>query len=471
MLVIKVIVLQAFWFLVVLQSKELGLLCLSTTTLLLLFLNYLIYEPSYTVKRYCLFALLFSLYGFLTDKAQVSLGIISSDSYVLSYVFLWSIFVMYYNDLFMKLKDLKVIILAALGAVGGALAYLSAYKLGAINLGESGELGLISFNAANWAIFFPLSIKFVHSERLWNKILDYSVVYSFDLSGYKRHQKKFFDDYDLNSLSDKNILVTGGTSGIGEGAVKTLSKMKCKVHFTGRDESKAKGLVAQLGSDYFHRLDLADVKSINEFVKSSPSLDVVILNAGGMPEKKRVSDFGVELQCASQLVGHLYLIESLRESGKLKPGARIIWVSSGGMYLKKLDLKNLFDPVEYDKVAVYANVKRSQVTLVEEFRKLDRWKDFTVVAMHPGWVRTKGLEEALPGFFKFFARDLRSPEQGADTMVWLGLTKANIRTGDFYFDRKVVSAYVHKSFIPNETQRTQLLSQLNQYIELFKRQV
>ncbi len=65
------------------------------------------------------------------------------------------------------------------------------------------------------------------------------------------------------------------------------------------------------------------------------------------------------------------------------------------MYLKKLDLDSLFEKPDYDKMETYANVKRAQVTLVEELSLQEEWKDFQILSMHPGWVRTAGLSGAL----------------------------------------------------------------------------
>ena len=71
------------------------------------------------------------------------------------------------------------------------------------------------------------------------------------------------------------------------------------------------------------------------------------------------------------------------------------------MYLKKLDLDSLFHNQKYEKVSAYSNVKRAQVTLVEELSRQERWKNVQVFSMHPGWVGTNGLKEALPIVFQF----------------------------------------------------------------------
>jgi len=60
-----------------------------------------------------------------------------------------------------------------------------------------------------------------------------------------------------------------------------------------------------------------------------------------------------------------------------------------------------------------------------------------VNAMHPGWVDTPGIERSLPGFHERVKRILRTPEQGADTIVWLATSKrAGQYTGLFWLDRR-----------------------------------
>jgi hypothetical protein len=59
-------------------------------------------------------------------------------------------------------------------------------------------------------------------------------------------------------------------------------------------------------------------------------------------------------------------------------------------------------------------------------------------AMHPGWVDTPGLRAALPTFRKVVGPLLRSPEQGADTLVWLAADDRQplASSGGFWLDRR-----------------------------------
>ena len=54
-----------------------------------------------------------------------------------------------------------------------------------------------------------------NEDKYWNYILDKSILFSFDKSGYQRHKSKFNEDLSQKNLIDKISLVTGGTSGIG----------------------------------------------------------------------------------------------------------------------------------------------------------------------------------------------------------------------------------------------------------------
>ncbi len=299
-----------------------------------------------------------------------------------------------------------------------------------------------------------------------NAFLDKTIIFSFDKSGFIRHKKYFQEDLMQKNITGKVALVTGGTSGIGEEAAHTLSQLGAKVFVTGRNESKGKLFEENNSHSKFVSLDMAKWSELNKFCEQCENLDYIVLNAGSMPDQIVLNEFGVESQCASQLLGHYFLILKLKELGKLNPQARIVWVSSGGMYLKSLDLDALFRNVNYDKVATYANVKRAQVTLVEELAHEKEWDEYKIFCMHPGWVGTAGLLDALPVFSKLMKNKLRNTYQGADTILWLLLTNENadtIESGGFYFDRKKVSPYLSTRYIPSMEIRKSLLTEINKY--------
>ena len=301
-----------------------------------------------------------------------------------------------------------------------------------------------------------------YEDKYWNYFLDKTIVFSFDKTGFNRHKSKFNEDLSQKDLIGKISLITGGTSGIGGEVAKELSRLGSKVFVIGRNKQKGESFKGN--NLNFHSLDIANWNQLKEFCCKSNCFDHIVLNAGSMPDSLVLNDFSVEHQCASQLIGHYYLIYMLNKCGKINQHARIIWVSSGGMYLKKLDLDSLFHNQKYEKISTYSNVKRAQVTLVEELSRQEIWKNVMVFSMHPGWVATYGLKEALPMFFSLMRNRLRDTKEGADTIIWLLLTEESLTSGSFYFDRKNVSPYLSKYYKPTREQRISLLKKINNYI-------
>lgn len=286
-----------------------------------------------------------------------------------------------------------------------------------------------------------------------NKLLDLSIYYSFDKTGFIRHSSNF---NTLNFKGLNNILITGATSGIGRACAEFMSKYT-KVNITGRNQLKAEW-VKDNEHINFIKNDMSDWDNILKLVNKMTKLDALVLNAGGMPDKLILNNYGVESQAASQLFGHYYLLKSLIENNKLANNAKIIWVSSGGMYLKSLDHKGLICPRQYDKVGVYANVKRAQVTLLSQLQS--KHYDLQFYGMHPGWVETTAVIESLPTFYEKMKDRLRSPAQGADTINWLLSEDSPKGNGDFYFDRRCVKKHFFfwtKSSEKNAKQLLQLI--------------
>ena len=116
----------------------------------------------------------------------------------------------------------------------------------------------------------------------------------------------------------------------------------------------------------------------------------------------------------------------------------MIVVASGGMYTEPLDVDALDPaPAAYDGTKAYARCKRAQVVLAEEWTRELLDTGITVNAMHPGWADTPGLRTALPGFTRVVGPLLRTPAEGADTIVWLAAAPdAAELSGLFFLDRR-----------------------------------
>lgn len=272
-------------------------------------------------------------------------------------------------------------------------------------------------------------------QAVLGRILDASIIFSFDRTGFRRHARSFTaDDLDVD-LSGQTCLVTGASSGLGVEVTRGLAARGATVHMLCRDVAKGDDVRAGLEGDLrVAPVDLSDLASIRRYVEShAPSaVDVLVHNAGVLPAKRQTTADGLELTVATNLVGPFLLTHLLWS--RLTPRARIVHVSSGGMYAQRLDVRALFDPPgTFDGVTAYARTKRAQVVLAELLQERSSRR---MSSMHPGWADTPGVQTSLPRFRRATRAILRTPAEGADTIVWLAAAAAaDDPRGRFYFDR------------------------------------
>lgn len=280
---------------------------------------------------------------------------------------------------------------------------------------------------------------------LLDSILDASVVFSFDRSGYRRHAARF-DSGDLDvDLSGKRALVTGANSGIGKATARGLARLGARVVLLCRDEARGREAFGELKKDTGNgalelvRLDVSDLGDIRRVAAAlgEKPVDILVHNAGVLPDRRVTTPDGLELALATNLVGPFLLTGLLRPSLE-RAGGRVVHVSSGGMYTQRLDVDRLFRGGEepFDGVVQYARTKRALVVLNELLAERLSGTSVTFSAMHPGWADTPAVRTAIPRFHAVTKGILRTPEEGADTVVWLAASRAAGRpSGLFWFDR------------------------------------
>jgi hypothetical protein len=105
-----------------------------------------------------------------------------------------------------------------------------------------------------------------------------------------------------------------------------------------------------------------------------------------------------------------------------------------GQRLPEHDLESR--ETRYSPKKLYARTKREQVAITETWAARLRDRGVVVHAMHPGWVDTEGVRQWLPVFRMVTRPIIRSPEAGADTIVWLAASPQALQsTGRFWQDR------------------------------------
>ena len=257
-----------------------------------------------------------------------------------------------------------------------------------------------------------------------------------------------FTSGDPPAIGGKTVVITGATSGIGYAAAVALARRGAAVHFLARDRGRAerarRGIAAESGSTRisFGLADMEDLDAVRDFAREFHAthgrLDVLIHNAGAIHPQFRTDAAGTELTVLGQVVAPFLLARLLMPALLAAAPSRVITVSSGGMYTQRLDPGTLQLPASrYRGVTAYAKAKRAQVALSREWARRMAGTGVAFHAMHPGWVNTPGVAAALPGFYRAARPVLLTPQQGADTIVWLAaMPPERLGSGRFWHDRR-----------------------------------
>jgi NAD(P)-dependent dehydrogenase (short-subunit alcohol dehydrogenase family) len=254
-------------------------------------------------------------------------------------------------------------------------------------------------------------------------------------------------------MRGKVAIVTGATSGLGLAAATRLASLGASVRLLGRDagrtEHARRRIAAETGNDDIEIgvADLARLDDVRRFadqiLATHERLDVLIHNAGALVHQHELTTDGMELTAQTHVVAPFVLTHELLGLLGRTPGSRVVTVSSGGMYTQRLDLERLDRESgvgphpDFDGVKAYALAKRAQVVLNHSWAGRAEATGVTFHAMHPGWVDTPGVQTALPDFARRVGPWLRTPFQGADTMVWLAAAREPLEVnGRFWLDRR-----------------------------------
>ena len=310
-------------------------------------------------------------------------------------------------------------------------------------------------------------------KKMRNLLKDRSVVLGmldFSRFGYKR-QKGSWAPLSV-SLEGRTVVVTGTTSGLGRAAAIRLAKMGARVILVGRNPEKTERtrqeIVHETGNTDLS-IQIADLSLMAEtrrlaenLLAAEPKIHVLVNNAGALFPKRGLTEEGIEQSLALLLLCPFLLTNLLLPRLKASRPARIVNVSSGGMYTQKIRVDDLqYEEGRYNGSTAYARAKRGLVILTEMWASRLKAQDVVVHAMHPGWADTPGVSSSLPSFYKITKKILRTPEEGADTITWLAASEeAEDSSGLFWLDRQPRSTHVFPGTRESQEERNQLWSKL-----------
>jgi retinol dehydrogenase-12 len=252
-------------------------------------------------------------------------------------------------------------------------------------------------------------------------------------------------------LAGKVFLVTGATEGIGKAAALVFAQRGATLAIVARNREKGEAVLAELkgaGGDVELLIGdlsrLADIRAVAAaFRAKHDRLDVLVNNAGAVFNQHRLTDEGFEMTFALNHLGYFLLAHELLELLRKTPGARVVNTSSGAHRMGKVDFDDIAKrPSGRSGFGVYGDSKLANILFTRELARRLADAGVTVNCFHPGFVQTRfGLDNG--GFFggsiKFAASLFaRTPEKGAETLVWLATSPEGTKvSGEYFHDMRV----------------------------------
>lgn len=264
------------------------------------------------------------------------------------------------------------------------------------------------------------------------------------------------------SVKGKYVIITGATSGIGLAAAKELVKRGAIVGIVARNLAKAEATVAALkleaGNDTMVDIFMADMssqQSIRDVAKDIqnrwPRLDVLINNAGAMFVKHLLTEDGIEMTWAVNQLAPFLLTNLLLDRLKESEHGRIITTSSHGHKMARSGIR--FDDLSGHKYYRfldilkggpnfrYGETKLANIMFTCELERRLEGSGVSAACIDPGLVVTNfnqdnGLLARMT--MAVMKRFSRTPEKGAETLVWLADSdEMSLSSGRYYKDRQI----------------------------------
>jgi NAD(P)-dependent dehydrogenase (short-subunit alcohol dehydrogenase family) len=206
-------------------------------------------------------------------------------------------------------------------------------------------------------------------------------------------------------MKGKTVVITGGNAGIGKATAIALAKKGAEVVITSRSDDKAKAVIAEIktasGNEVisYVLVDLSSQKSVRKVAEElkikCPKIDVLINNAGCYVSDLQLNVDGLEMQFATNHIGHFLLTNLILDNVKAAGKARIINLSSiAHKSTRELKLDDInYEKEEYGGWKAYSRSKYCNILFTKELAKRLEKDGITVNAVHPGGVRTEIAEK------------------------------------------------------------------------------
>jgi NAD(P)-dependent dehydrogenase (short-subunit alcohol dehydrogenase family) len=247
-------------------------------------------------------------------------------------------------------------------------------------------------------------------------------------------------------VNGKTVVITGGSSGIGQIAGEKLAAMGARIVLVARDHARGEAALTRLraiAKGPAHRVYYADLSHLaemkqvgHEIAAEEPRIDVLINNAGAIFTRRQVSKDGLEMTFATNHLSYFVLTQLLRERLTASAPARVVNTASHAHKGAKLDFADLQMERSYSGFRAYGRSKLCNILFTRELARGLAGTGVTANSLHPGFVNTRfgdqneGFGSHVLGFLKRFAL---TPEKGAETLVYLASSDVPAVVSGAYF--------------------------------------
>ena len=260
-------------------------------------------------------------------------------------------------------------------------------------------------------------------------------------------------------MKNKVVVITGATSGIGQVAAEKLAGMGARIVQVARDPGRgqeARKRLQERSPKTAHSIYYADLSRLSEMKRvaseiagNEPRIDVLINNAGAMFGSRQLTEDGLERTFALNHMAYFVLTHGLRERLVASAPARVVNTASDAHEAATLNFDDLqstkafsdTDFLEWVRFGgpgfkVYGRSKLCNILFTRELARRLAGTGVTANCLHPGFVATRfgddtgGLISFSIGIAKRFAL---SPEQGAETLVYLASSSEAVGVTGKYF--------------------------------------
>ena len=248
-----------------------------------------------------------------------------------------------------------------------------------------------------------------------------------------------------------NIVITGGTSGLGYRTAFILAQdSKNKIILIGKNKAKGEQAIKSLNNETknknlsFLQVDLSSIfetSSLKEKL-ANKKIDVLINNAGALFYSRIESEDGIEKTFALNHLSYFILSNLLLKHKIIKNGGRIINVASGAHRGVDINFDDIEMVTNYNGWISYKKSKLCNILFTKKLSELALKNNITVNCLHPGFVKT-GFGKNNTGVIGIIIKSLMSlfairVEEGAETIIYLA-TSNNVKniSGKYFYESKV----------------------------------